>query len=274
MRLIAESRPDVIVSTYPNVTEVLGRLRRSGRLRIPVCAAITDLAALDYWASAGVDLHLVTHPESIPEVRRIAGAATEIHCVHGFTRPEFRVRWRPRARAALGLPAEGRGRARLGRWMGRRRRARRGRRGAGLEECRARSLPLRAQRVPQAPRVGGLRSATLACASRASPIACPSGWLPPTSSFTRPVASRCSRRSCADCRPSRTGGVAGTSGETTRLYAASASPRSWRRARSCASAMSRAFARKRRVDPRFASLPSAASFVLELADRPRSPQAG
>jgi processive 1,2-diacylglycerol beta-glucosyltransferase len=108
LQLIEDARPDVIVSTYPHVTEVLGRLRRSGRLEIPVCAAITDLAALDYWASAGVDVHLVTHPESIPEVRRIAGASTEIHCVHGFTRPEFREpRRADEARDALGLPREG-----------------------------------------------------------------------------------------------------------------------------------------------------------------------
>jgi processive 1,2-diacylglycerol beta-glucosyltransferase len=108
LRLIERTRPDVIVSTYPNITEVLGRLRRSGRLGIPVCAAITDLAALDYWASPGVDLHLVTHPESIPEVRRIAGAGTEIHCVHGFSLPEFREpRAAADARLALGLPHEG-----------------------------------------------------------------------------------------------------------------------------------------------------------------------
>ena len=108
MRLIDGARPDVIVSTYPNMTEVLGRLRRSGRLQTPVCAAITDLAALDYWASPGVDVHLVTHPESIPEVRRIAGAATEIHCVHGFTDAAFRVpRASADARAALDLPADG-----------------------------------------------------------------------------------------------------------------------------------------------------------------------
>ena len=104
LRLIADVDPDVIVCTYPNVTEVLGRLRRAGRLNIPVCAAITDLAALDYWASPGIDVHLVTHPESIPEVRRIAGAATEIHCVHGFSRPEFRTpQRRRRAPAARSL---------------------------------------------------------------------------------------------------------------------------------------------------------------------------
>ena len=47
---------------------------RAGRLQVPVCAAITDVAGLRYWATPGADLHLVTHPESIEEVRAIAGA--------------------------------------------------------------------------------------------------------------------------------------------------------------------------------------------------------
>src|SRR6478609_9619265 len=89
LRLIASHRPDVVVSTYPHATEVLGRLRKAGRLHAPVCAVITDLAGLRYWATPGADLHLVTHPESIEEVRRIAGRDTEVHCVHGFTAPEF-----------------------------------------------------------------------------------------------------------------------------------------------------------------------------------------
>ena len=108
LRLIDEVDPDVVVCTYPNVTEELGRLRRSGRLKVPVCAAITDLAALDYWASPGIDVHLVTHPESIPEVRRIAGAHTAINCVHGFSRPEFLIPLdRAEARRALHLPEDG-----------------------------------------------------------------------------------------------------------------------------------------------------------------------
>jgi processive 1,2-diacylglycerol beta-glucosyltransferase len=89
--LISASDPDIVVSVYPNATEVLGRLRRAGRLQVPVCAVITDLAALRYWATPGADLHLVTHPESIDEVRSIAGDETAVHCVHGFTEPEFLV---------------------------------------------------------------------------------------------------------------------------------------------------------------------------------------
>ncbi len=108
LRLIAAHDPDVVVSVYPNATEVLGRLRRAGRLRVPVCAAITDLAGLRYWATPGADLHLVTHPESIEEVRRIAGERTEVHCVHGFTAPEFlEPRPVPDARRALGLDPDG-----------------------------------------------------------------------------------------------------------------------------------------------------------------------
>ena len=108
LRLIRKNRPDVIVSVYPTTTEVLGRLRRSGRLEVPVCAAITDLSALRYWATPGADVHLVTHPESVGEVREIAGVATRVFCVTGLTDPAFlERRSRLDARAALGLPAEG-----------------------------------------------------------------------------------------------------------------------------------------------------------------------
>jgi processive 1,2-diacylglycerol beta-glucosyltransferase len=108
IRLIDRVDPDVVVSVYPNVTEVLGRLKRSGRLRLPVVAAITDLAAMHYWASRGVDVHLVTHPESIAEVRSIVGPDALVACVHGFTLPEFRERRRQEdARRRLGLPAAG-----------------------------------------------------------------------------------------------------------------------------------------------------------------------
>jgi UDP-N-acetylglucosamine:LPS N-acetylglucosamine transferase len=108
LRLIDRVQPDVIASVYPNVTEVLGRLRRSGRLSIPVIAGITDLAAMYYWATPGADVHLVTHAESDAEVRDVAGQDAIVHCVHGFTKPEFLVpRTQADARAALGLAAEG-----------------------------------------------------------------------------------------------------------------------------------------------------------------------
>ena len=99
---------DVVVSTYPITTELLGRLRLAGKLRTPVVSAITDLAALHYWAHPGVDLHLTTHPESKAEVLQVAGPKARVEAVHGltdrrFTDPPERLV----ARAELELPARG-----------------------------------------------------------------------------------------------------------------------------------------------------------------------
>ena len=88
LRLIRAHDPDVIVSTYPGTTMVLGMLRERGKLEVPTVGAITDLAELRFWAQPGVDLHLVTHDESVPEVRRIA-PATDIRWVRGLTSPGF-----------------------------------------------------------------------------------------------------------------------------------------------------------------------------------------
>jgi processive 1,2-diacylglycerol beta-glucosyltransferase len=108
LRLIASERPAVVVSTYPGVTEALGRLRKRGRLDVPVVSAITDLASLLYWAHPGVDLHLVTHPESVEEVRQVAGADTEVVPVRGLNDSAFiNPPARDAARRELGLPEEG-----------------------------------------------------------------------------------------------------------------------------------------------------------------------
>jgi UDP-N-acetylglucosamine:LPS N-acetylglucosamine transferase len=104
---VERRRPDVIVSTWPGATEVLGAMRLDGRLRVPVVSAITDLSSLWWWAHPGVDLHLITHPESAGEVRDIAGSDTEVVAARGMNDP----RWvdppaRDDARHALGLALE------------------------------------------------------------------------------------------------------------------------------------------------------------------------
>jgi UDP-N-acetylglucosamine:LPS N-acetylglucosamine transferase len=108
LRLVRRVDPDVIVSVYPITSEVLGGLRRRGRLTVPTVSAITDLAMMHYWAAPGIDLHLVIHPDTIAEVREVAGAGSVVDVVHGLTRPEFAEPCDPAAaRAELGLPAEG-----------------------------------------------------------------------------------------------------------------------------------------------------------------------
>jgi processive 1,2-diacylglycerol beta-glucosyltransferase len=107
-RLAQRTGADVVISTYPGTTEILGRLRREGRLGVPVVSTITDLAALRYWAHPGVDLHLMTHEQSRAEVAAIAGAEADIRHVRGLTRPAYDAPPpREQARAALGLPADG-----------------------------------------------------------------------------------------------------------------------------------------------------------------------
>jgi processive 1,2-diacylglycerol beta-glucosyltransferase len=106
-RAVRERAPDIVISTYPGSTEVLGDLRAKGAVDAPVVSAITDLAALRFWAHPGVDLHLITHPESEEEVRGIAPDSA-IACVRGMTDERF---YEPRdqgeARRDLGLPSEG-----------------------------------------------------------------------------------------------------------------------------------------------------------------------
>ena len=57
-RLVRRVQPDVVVSVYPLTTEVLGGLRRRGKMSVPVVGGITDLAMMHWWAAPGIDLHL------------------------------------------------------------------------------------------------------------------------------------------------------------------------------------------------------------------------
>ncbi len=107
MRLIRAHDPDLIVSTYPGVTAVLGELRRKRKLDVPCYSSITDLAGLHFWAHPGIDLHFITHPESAQEVERIAGPGS-VRWAKPPTTPAFlAARSRADARRALALPAEG-----------------------------------------------------------------------------------------------------------------------------------------------------------------------
>ncbi len=92
------------MSTFPAATNVLGHLRRSGRLTKPVYATITDLAGLAFWSHPGIDLHLVMHESCVSEVERVAGRGSACHVRPLVAREFFSLRRRADARRALGLP--------------------------------------------------------------------------------------------------------------------------------------------------------------------------
>jgi processive 1,2-diacylglycerol beta-glucosyltransferase len=107
-RRIAEHEPDVVVSTYPAVTVVLARLRRTQVVRCPTVATITDLTGLFFWAQPGIDTHLVMYGESLDPVERIAGEGSAT-LVRPLISSEFLdERTQVDSRRALGLPEGGR----------------------------------------------------------------------------------------------------------------------------------------------------------------------
>jgi UDP-N-acetylglucosamine:LPS N-acetylglucosamine transferase len=106
MRIINAHNPDLIISTYPGVTSVLGNMRLNGKLLTPTIADITDLAGLHHWAHKGIDLHTVTHRESTETVERIAGKGS-VRWAQPPTTPAFlNPPTREEARGMLGLPVD------------------------------------------------------------------------------------------------------------------------------------------------------------------------
>ena len=106
LRLVRRHRPDVVVSTWPPATLMLGSLRLRGKVLVPACATITDFAGLELWADKGIDLHLVMHESLVPGVERLAGRGSA-QPVSPLVGSEFHVPRRSvEARRTLGLPSE------------------------------------------------------------------------------------------------------------------------------------------------------------------------
>jgi processive 1,2-diacylglycerol beta-glucosyltransferase len=101
--------PDVVVSTYPAATSVLGTLRRQGRVTVPALATITDFAGVQFWSHPGIDLHLVMHSSLLRLVEREAGPGSAC-AVAPLAARTFReaARRRHEERQSLGLSSSDR----------------------------------------------------------------------------------------------------------------------------------------------------------------------
>lgn len=97
---------DLIISTYPLASQVLGRLRASGTITAPVVTFLCDLSVHPLWIAPGVDGHIALHPA--------AAAQAHQHGARGITvcaplvDPAFRPAApaeRAAARIRWGLPA-------------------------------------------------------------------------------------------------------------------------------------------------------------------------
>jgi UDP-N-acetylglucosamine:LPS N-acetylglucosamine transferase len=107
LRLIREVNPDVIVSTHPAATSILGYFRRRGILKIPVLATVSDFGIHPLWSHPWMDLNLVVHESCLRGVERVAGTGSA-RVVRPFVQEKFlEPMHQADARRKLGLPEEG-----------------------------------------------------------------------------------------------------------------------------------------------------------------------
>ncbi len=66
---IEQSQPHVVVSTYPFLTAVLGKLRREGDLNVPAVGLLIDSGPHDLWLAPGIDLHVAMNPADCERAR-------------------------------------------------------------------------------------------------------------------------------------------------------------------------------------------------------------
>jgi UDP-N-acetylglucosamine:LPS N-acetylglucosamine transferase len=97
-----EYQADVIVSTYPLTSVVLGQLRQGGRLDVPTINFITDFGVHPLWTHPGIDLNLSVHPRPAAVAEAKSGRptiATGPMVSPRFAEPQHRAG----TRQALGL---------------------------------------------------------------------------------------------------------------------------------------------------------------------------
>jgi processive 1,2-diacylglycerol beta-glucosyltransferase len=75
LRWVRDSQASAVVSTYPLATLCLGRLRATGRLRIPAVNFITDFGVHPLWVHDGMDLNLAIHDGPAQMANRRTGRA-------------------------------------------------------------------------------------------------------------------------------------------------------------------------------------------------------
>lgn len=102
--------PDAIVAVYNLAAQVLGRLRTSGRLTVPVATYVTDPGAHPYWIWSGVDLHLAPTARTASDLEAMGADAVKTivpmigeRYLAGADRAAARERWdlAPDARVVL-----------------------------------------------------------------------------------------------------------------------------------------------------------------------------
>src|SRR5258706_5667980 len=94
-----------VVSTFPLGAQILGPLRRRGRLTVPAITYLTDFGVHPIWVAPGVDMHCAAHEVSRAQARDHGAGDTRV--AGRLVSPTFRPASREvkrEARLRLGLP--------------------------------------------------------------------------------------------------------------------------------------------------------------------------
>jgi UDP-N-acetylglucosamine:LPS N-acetylglucosamine transferase len=109
MKALLPADTSIIVSTYPLASQVLGRLRKRGKVERKVHTYLTDFSVHALWTSADVDAHLAIH--QVPAAQAREGGCASVSVIAPVVDRRFTPvtpRLRRAARARLGLPQEAR----------------------------------------------------------------------------------------------------------------------------------------------------------------------
>ena len=108
-RVVADENVRIVVSTYPLASQVLGRLRRRGKVTKRVHTYLTDFSVHRLWASPDVDAHLAVDRIPAEQARGIGCRNVSVITPlvdRRFTPVDDRLRYAARAR--WGLPQDAR----------------------------------------------------------------------------------------------------------------------------------------------------------------------
>ena len=109
MKALLPDDTAIVVSTYPLASQVLGRLRRSGKVEQRVHTYLTDFSVHALWTSGDIDAHLAIHQVPAAQARTAGCAGVQVIAPvvdRRFT--PVTPRLRRAARARLGLPQDAR----------------------------------------------------------------------------------------------------------------------------------------------------------------------
>jgi UDP-N-acetylglucosamine:LPS N-acetylglucosamine transferase len=104
-RAVLTGGEDLIISTYPLASQVLGRLRADGVIAAPVVTFLCDMSVHPLWVAPGVDRHIALHPAAAAQALR--SGARGISACAPLVDPAFRpatAAERAATRVRRGLP--------------------------------------------------------------------------------------------------------------------------------------------------------------------------